>query len=127
MKIFNIIFCVLFVFSAALQYNDPDPYVWIPIYMYGAVLCWLAFKGKFYPRANLLGIVVFGLYAIYKFTEKNGVWDWVTEHNAEDIAATMKASTPWIEDTREFFGLAILIGVLLIDYFYGKRRMRKLK
>ena len=122
MKIFNIIFCVLFIISAALQYNDPDPYVWIPIYMYGAVLCWLAFKNKFYPRANLLGVVVFGLYAIYKFTEKNGVWDWVTEHNAENIAGTMKASTPWIEDTREFFGLAILIGILLIDYFYGKSR-----
>jgi hypothetical protein len=34
----------------------------------------------------------------------------------------MKASTPWIEDTREFFGLAILIGVLLIDYFYAKKK-----
>ncbi|MCC6287491.1 MAG: transmembrane 220 family protein [Chitinophagaceae bacterium] len=123
MKIFNIIFCLLFIFSAALQYNDPDPYVWIPIYMYGAVFCWLAAKNKYYPAAYLTGVAVFTLYAIYKFVEKNGVWDWVTEHNAENIAATMKASTPWIEDTREFFGLAILIAVLLIDYFYAKRKI----
>ncbi|MFT3746752.1 MAG: transmembrane 220 family protein [Agriterribacter sp.] len=123
MKIFNIIFCLLFVFSAALQYNDPDPYVWMPIYMYGAVFCWLAAKNKYYPSAYLIGVAVFALYAIYKFVEENGVWDWVTEHNAENIAGTMKASTPWIEDTREFFGLAILIGVLLIDYFYAKRKL----
>ena len=124
MKIFNIIFCLLFVFSAALQYNDPDPYVWMPIYMYGAVCCWLAAKNKYYPSAYLIGVAVFALYAVYKFVEKNGVWDWVTEHNAENIAGTMKASTPWIEDTREFFGLAILIGVLLIDYFYAKRKRK---
>ena len=42
MKIFNITFCILFVISAALQYNDPDPWLWIPLYLYGALLCWLA-------------------------------------------------------------------------------------
>lgn len=124
MKIFNIIFCILFIISAALQYNDPDPYVWMPIYLYGAAFCWLAAKGKYYPKLYLAGIAVYAVYAIYKFVEQNGVWDWVTRHNAENIAGTMKASTPWIEDTREFFGLAILIGVLLIDYFYAKRKQK---
>jgi hypothetical protein len=37
----------------------------------------------------------------------------------------MKAEKPWIEDTREFFGLIILIVVLLIDYFYGKRKSHR--
>lgn len=122
MKIFNIIFCILFIFSAALQYNDPDPYIWIPIYMYGAVFCWLAAKGSYYPRLYLAGIALYAVYAVYLFVEKDGVWDWVTKHDAENIAESMKASTPWIEDTREFFGLAILIIVLLINYFYAKKR-----
>ena len=125
MKIFNIIFCILFVISAGLQYNDPDPYVWMPIYMYGAILCWFAFKGKYYPRLYVWGIAVYLVYAVYLFIEKDGVWDWVTEHNAENIAGTMKASTPWIEDTREFFGLAIIIGVFLVNYWYAKRQKRK--
>ncbi len=124
MKIFNIIFCLLFIFSAALQYNDPDPYLWIPIYMYGAVLCWLAFRNKFYPRAYLFGIVIFLGYAVYLFFAKDGVLDWITKYNAEDIAATMKAEKPWIEETREFFGLVILIVVLLINYFYAKKKLR---
>jgi hypothetical protein len=48
--------------------------------------------------------------------------DWMTKHNAEDIAATMKAEKPWIEDTREFFGLLILIIVLAINYFYARKK-----
>jgi hypothetical protein len=39
------------------------------------------------------------------FFGRDGVWDWMNKHNAEDIAATMKAEKPWIEETREFFGL----------------------
>jgi len=124
MKVFNLIFCLLFIFSAALQYNDPDPYVWMPIYMYGAVLCWLAFRNRYYPKAYVVGIIIYLAYAIYLFFAKDGVLDWINEHNAEDIAATMKAEKPWIEETREFFGLVILIVVLLIDYFYSRKKNR---
>jgi hypothetical protein len=126
MKIFNIIFCLLFVLSAALQYNDPDPYLWMPIYLYGAVLCWLAFKNKFYPKAYLFGIIAYLGYGIYLFFTKDGVWDWITKHNAEDIAATMKAETPWVEDAREFFGLLILIVALLVNYIYARKRLKKM-
>ena len=122
MKVFNFMFCLLFVFSAALQYNDPDPYLWIPIYMYGAILCWLAFRNKYYPKAYLIGIFVYLGYAIFLFFTKDGVWDWITKHDAEDIAATMKAEKPWIEDTREFFGLLILIVVLLINYIKARKK-----
>jgi hypothetical protein len=127
MKIFNLLFCLLFIFSAALQYNDPDPYVWMPIYLYGAVFCWLAFRNKFYPKAYLLGILVYAGYAAYKFFDKDGVLDWIKYHDAENIAETMKATKPWVEETREFFGLVILIVVLLIDYFYGKRKMKTVR
>lgn len=122
MKVFNLIFCLLFVSSAALQYNDPDPYLWIPIYIYGALLCWLAFRNKYYPKAYLIGIFIYLVYAIYLFFAKDGVLDWINKHNAEDIASTMKAEKPWIEETREFFGLIILIVVLMINFFYSKKR-----
>jgi len=125
MKIFNLIFCLLFIFSAALQYNDPDPYVWMPIYLYGAVLCWLAFRNKFYPGAYLIGIAGYAAYAVYLFFAKDGVLEWIKQHNAENIAETMKATKPWIEETREFFGLVILIVVLAIDYFYSKRKIKR--
>ena len=122
MKIVNIFFCVIFIIFAALQYNDPDPYIWIPIYLYAAVLCALAAKNKFYPVAYWIGIIVYGLYAAYEFFAKDGVLDWMQKHHAENIAHTMKAETPWIEETREFFGLIILISVLLMNYFYSRKK-----
>jgi hypothetical protein len=125
MKIFNFIFCIIFILFAALQYNDPDPYVWIPIYMYAAVLCWFAFRNRFFPKWYIAGIIVYAIYAGYKFFDENGVWDWITKHRAENIAGSMKATQPWIEETREFFGLVILIAVLLIDYFYARKKINQ--
>ena len=125
MKIFNLFFCLVFILFAALQYNDPDPYLWVPIYLYTSVLCWLAFRNKFYPRAYWIGIVVYGVYAVYKIFDQNGLLDWINKHQAENIAETMKATKPWIEESREFFGLLILIGVLIVNLIYTKRKSRK--
>jgi hypothetical protein len=125
MKIFNIIFCVIFLISAGLQYNDPDPYLWVPIYMYGVIYCWLAFKGRYHPKAYLIGSAVLLVYAVYEFFSTDGVLDWMNKHNAEDIAGTMKAEKPWIESTREFFGLLMLIGVMMINYVVSRRKIRK--
>ncbi len=122
MKTFNIIFSILFVVSAGLQYNDPDPYLWVPIYLFGAFICFKAYKGKFYPRAILAATGLFIAYGIYLFFDKYGVMTWLTEHQAENIAQSMKASAPWIEETREFFGLLILIVVLLVNYTSYRRK-----
>lgn len=124
MKLFNFICSLLFVFFAALQYNDPDPYIWIPVYLYTAVLCWMAFRGKYYIEAYLIGITVYGVYAIFLFLENDGVLDWLQQHNAESITEPMQEGKPWIEVTREFFGLLILVIVLLINYLHVKRTMR---
>jgi hypothetical protein len=85
-------------------------------------LCWYASKNKFYPKALIAGIIVYTAYAVYKVFDENGLLDWINKHHAEDIAATMKAEKPWIEESREFFGLLILIAVLGIDLIYAKRK-----
>jgi hypothetical protein len=84
----------------------------------------MAFRGKYFRPAYIAGIIAYAVYAGYKFFDNNGVWDWITKHRAENIADTMKAEQPWIEETREFFGLVILIAVLLIDYFYAVKITR---
>jgi hypothetical protein len=124
MKVFNIVFIVLFVISAGLQYNDPDPYIWVPIYLYGAWLCYQAINGRYNPTLYITGLAVYGLYALYLFFDKTGVLDWATEHNAENIVQSMKATKPWIEETREFGGLLILIIVLLVNMVW-LRKQRK--
>ena len=125
MKVFNIIFIVVFILFAAVQYNDPDPYLWIPIYLYPAVLCYLAIQYKYPIRGYYIGFVIFGIYAIYKIFDENGVIDWIRFHQATSIASTMKAEQPWIEETREFFGLVIILVVLAINLTIGNRRTSK--
>ena len=113
---FNQLFVFIFILFAVVQYNDPDPYLWVPIYLFPAVLCFLAAREKFYKNAYTGGFIFFSLYAVFKLLDQNGVIDWLRFHDAANIAATMKAEQPWIEESREFFGLAIILIVLFINY-----------
>ncbi len=127
MKFLNWFFIVLFVFAAAVQYNDPDPYIWMPLYLYGAFLCYRAIQRKKYkPVLYIIGLAVYLSYAVYLFLDNNGVLSWAKEHNAENIVQSMKATKPWIEETREFFGLLLLIIALVSNMIWlRKQRNRK--
>lgn len=126
MKIFNYCFVLIFILFAAVQYNDPDPYVWVPIYMLPAVLCFLAAKKRpVYKPAYWTGFVVLGIYAVYKMFDENGLIDWIRYHHAANIAETMKAEQPWIEETREFFGLVIVLSVMFVNYRLGIKNKAK--
>jgi len=122
MKVLNIVFVLIFILSAALQYNDPDPYLWIPIYLYGAFLCYLAFKNKYNSTLYIIGLAFYIGYAVYLFFDKQGVLSWANEHDAESITQTMKATKPWIEETREFGGLLILLVALVINMVWFRKR-----
>lgn len=125
MKALNWFFVVLFVLSAALQYNDPDPYIWIPLYLYGAFLCFRATQKVYNWLLYIIGLAVYSLYAVYLFLDKNGVLSWVNEHDAENIVQSMKATKPWIEETREFFGLLLLIIALVANMIWMRNVKRE--
>jgi len=46
LHIANLVFAFLFVFSAVLQYNDPDPLGWMVIYLLASITCILAGRGQ---------------------------------------------------------------------------------
>lgn len=117
----NLFFAIIFFISAALQYNDPDPLLWIGLYLYAALICLLGLRNRFYPAACLAGIAVYTLYAIYLFFADNGVAAWLADHEAESLVTSMKAEKPWIEITREFFGLFIMIIALAINFAQSKK------
>jgi hypothetical protein len=121
MKVFNILFIVVFIVFAALQYNDPDPFIWIPMYLYAAFLCFLALRHKYYPALYYVGLGAYLVYATFLFFDKTGVLSWAKEHDAENLVQTMKATKPWIEETREFGGLFIVIIVLLVNLIQLKK------
>lgn len=121
MKILYIVLTIIFVLFAAVQYNDPDPYIWIPIYGFCALVCGYAAVGKFNKTALLIGLVPITIYMLAYIPD---FWDWV-KMGMPSIVETMKANKPYVELTREFGGLVICVVVLLLVYFQSKSNIHK--
>lgn len=121
MKAFNVTVFVLCLLFALLQYNDPDPYIWMPVYLYTAALAWLAYRGKYYKKAIVAGMIFYTLFACYLFLVPDGVIDWYAVHGSENLVQSMKATKPWIEYTREFGGLLFLLVVLSVNLAFNPR------
>lgn len=122
MKIFNGIFAVLFLSFAALQYNDPDPLIWIAIYMAMVLVCGLALWQKHYNALSLvLGLVYIGYAAL--LSPSVLVW-WQSDDRSQLFDELAKMQFLYIEETRECLGLLICLAVLAINFFYFRRRKK---
>lgn len=122
MRYINIVFTLLFLLSAFLQLNDVDPVLWFSIYFAGALLCFLEVLGKGRRIFLWLATGFFLSYAFYLFISPDGVLSWYNEHQAENIAQSMKTEKPWIEETREFFGLIILCFAMLLNILFPRTK-----
>ena len=120
LDILNGFFCIAFVLFAYVNLNDKDSWLWVPIYMIASICCGLAAFGKFYPVVYLVVIAFYLLYATQLFFAKDGVRDWIVRYNRPSIAESMQATKPYIEKTREFFGLLIISAALAINYFVAR-------
>ncbi len=115
MKIFNGVFATLFLGFAALQYNDPDPLVWISIYMAMVAVCSFALKQRSFKILNAILALVYIAYAAI-LTPALLTW-WESEDRGLLFDDLAKMQFPYIEETREFLGLIICLGVLAINHF----------
>jgi len=115
--ILNIIFCLSFLLFAWFNLNDKDSWLWVPIYLSASVCCALAAFEMFYPVIYLLLIAFYLIYALILFFSEDGVRDWIVKYKQPSITESMQATKPYIEKTREFFGLLIISAALAINYF----------
>ena len=115
--IFNIIFLLAFLVFAWFNLNDRDSWLWVPIYLAAAILCGLAAFGRYFPAVYLAAVAFYLIYAVILFFAKDGVRDWLMKYHRQSIVESMQATKPYIEKTREFFGLLIVCAALLVDYF----------
>ena len=121
MVVLNYVFSGIFILFALLQINDPDPYVWIPIYGVVAMICFFNARKKYDRFAHLVIIACCIIYGINLIMKSNGVIDWFKDHDAENLVQSMKATKPWIENTREFGGLLIIALVTSINILKHKK------
>jgi len=112
MKITNIFLSLLFLLFAIVQYNDPDPWLWIALYSYIALISGMAvlnIRHKWMIGLGLIVCILWNLFLLPDFL----IW---LQAGAESIVEEMKAEKPHIELTREFLGLAICILALCFHW-----------
>jgi hypothetical protein len=122
MKILNTIFGLMFLAFTVVQFNDPDPILWIAIYGAMVMVSVMAFFNRYF-KMLLLGLAI--AYLIYAALLFPSAMVWLKSADRsllfDDIA---KMQYPYIEETREFLGLVICILVLIFHFLYIVMRKR---
>ncbi|MFN6945236.1 MAG: transmembrane 220 family protein [Cytophagaceae bacterium] len=117
MKYASLFLCILFFGFVAVQYNDPDPYVWMPIYGFASVMCWLSFKGKYHTPILLTSAVLYFLGGLYHFPS-----DIMQYIQAELSQKSMAMNVLGVEEAREAFGLMIAGIAMLFLYVLARKK-----
>jgi len=107
----------MFLFSAAVQVNDPDPLVWMAIYGAAAVVCGLEIR----RRTPAWAPVAVALVAL--------VWAGSLYYRAQDVPisslfAEWEMQNVRIEEAREMYGLLIVGTWMIVIAAVGWRRAR---
>ena len=121
MRIISILLGSILILFALVQFNDPDPFLWILYYgLVGFIGLLLGIK-KQYSQAL---IIAFGLIAIFwAITLFHGFLEFIKSN--EGINSAMSEVKYFIEEAREFLGLMISLGVLIFYYSYTIQLKKK--
>ncbi len=112
MKILNLILAVVFLIFALLQLNDPDAIEWTSLYGVAALICAFGAFNKY----NRWVILLLMAMCIYEMSSRVSLLqEWFRE-GMPTITGSMKAATPYVENVREFLGVAIVLVIMLFQY-----------
>lgn len=95
---------LLFVYFTVVQYNDPDPWLWIPTYLFPIYLIYQKMNGKLEGKTLILVAIPYLFWAINQFPPE---WEGV-------MLDEMGMKTLNIELGRESLGLGITVIILAV-------------
>lgn len=116
-RIFFAFWSLMFFLFAFVQWNDPDPVLWISIYAFAAIMSALASFNKFYMPLLIFGTIAGFLGGLYFFPAS--VSQWIMQ---EWQQADLSMKTVKMEEARESFGLFIISLILGIAAYKAWRK-----
>ncbi|RYY76732.1 MAG: hypothetical protein EOO52_04305 [Gammaproteobacteria bacterium] len=119
-KILQFLFgATLFAF-ASLQFNDPDPIIWVSFYTLCAMVPTLLLFNRFYRP--LFWFAILGC-TIELIISAPGAHQYFLHRTQEPLMQGMNADKPYIEECREFLGALIAMGLVCLSAFLGKKKL----
>ena len=113
------VICLLFLSFGAAQYNDPDGMTWVLLYGTVAVLFGYGVAGKHFKHFTLGALLLTTFAALLHFP---GFIQFLTNDDGIGWSEGMSNAFPYIEQMREFGGLAITAGFLALLYFLSAKK-----
>lgn len=121
MKILSILLCLVFILFASFQINDPDPWIWIPLYLFSAYTAFCSSRNYFNPMLLMILATAYLLGALFLFPFENFTEVIQTEQKAQSF----EMSLPFIEEARESLGLLICCITNTIFMFIGFKKAKQ--
>jgi hypothetical protein len=112
MRVIAICFTVLFVLFAALQFNDPDPILWVPIYLAAAGISLTVIRKKYNKLLYIVGMIAYFLGGFYYLPH-----DLASYSHNEMSGLGMRM--PFVEEAREAGGLFICFVACTLYLFHA--------
>jgi hypothetical protein len=109
----------IFVVFAVLQFNDPDPWLWVPAYLFSAYTAYCSGRNYYNPMLLLMLCPVYFFWAWHLFPDSVSFW-----LRQEQKAGSLDMALPFIEEARESLGLFFCFVVNLIYLVIGLNKSR---
>lgn len=116
LSVFNIIFFLAFLLSAAVQYNDPDTGIWVASYCVAAYMCYLQLRRK---RPRLVPLILLAgslLWIAYLLPDIVGKVSW------QELFDSLGMKTRAVEEAREIGGLSLISVWSAVLLVYNTRK-----
>jgi hypothetical protein len=114
MTICNVIFLLIYLLSAAVQYNDPDALLWASMYLAAAAMCGMQFRRNpprwLAPALVAISVIWIGLL----------LPSIIGQVSLEEVFASISMQTRAVEEAREIGGL-FLVGLWAAVLCYRQR------
>jgi len=118
-KSIYLLFGITLLGFAGLQFNDPDPFIWVSFYLVCALIPLLLLADKFYRP--LFGAAMF-ICLVEIINSAPGAYQYYLHMAEEPLMQGMNPQKPYIEECREFLGAAIALALVLLSGILTKAK-----
>jgi hypothetical protein len=111
---FNVLLLLAF---ATLQWNDPDPVLWIIFYALCAAVPLLALLNKPLKIVCSLALIA----CLIEMTRTaEGAYNYYLHMTEEPLMQSMNPNKPYIEEAREFLGALIALALVVLSLWLAR-------